>query len=697
LTRTKELEAANADLLALSAVWTVTRESSRLDTLQAIPEAILERINSTLTEIVSIRSLVITRNNVLLVLENQISQEQIAIAELIEQIESSETELRTRLFVRDGPHLMEIFRSETDSLNLIVQLPESWRAFVQANVVFVQVNKNRIYLHLAIYAVLLTIMLRYYFRNRKDTLFHEDDEVLRASSFFVARPFSAALLLTLFFSIWLYEDVSSTVYELVIILWLIPVLRLMPGVIRPERRLGVVILAGLFVLDVLHNNAVGFAVLQRILMLLITIAAIALFTWMYISVSEAFKRHMRPWPVILFKLTPLILLVLFCSLVANFVGSVSLAVLLTDGVVRSILSAVLLYTIASVLDGFVTLMIRRRRAKALQFIKTYADQLERWAMLAIHFVTFAIWIRATLRIFDLWQPVTTWGAKLLDYSWQFGTVSISVEEIFDFLMVLVMTFIVVRVARIFLDIEIFPRVKLPRGITGAISMIVRYTLVGVGIFLAISSLGIDLGKFGLMAGALGVGLGFGLQNVIANFVSGIILAFERPVQVNDIVEIGEVSGNIQQIGVRSSTVKTFDGSEVIVPNSDLMSNKVVNWTLTDTRRRMILPVKVAFDSDPEQVLAMLLQVAKEHPAVLDDPEPVVTFNGFGEYFLDFTLYYWITGDLFKNKTEVALGVHRSIQAAGILTPRPQRDLNLNIVDAVDKLQINKVDSDTGKD
>ena len=138
-------------------------------------------------------------------------------------------------------------------------------------------------------------------------------------------------------------------------------------------------------------------------------------------------------------------------------------------------------------------------------------------------------------------------------------------------------------------------------------------------------LGIDLGKFGLLAGAIGVGLGFGLQNIIENFISGIILAFERPIQVGDTIEVDAVFGSVQQIGVRSSTIKTFDGSEVVVPNGSLISNKVTNWTLSDFKRRAKLPVKVAFGSDPHQVIKVLHKVAEEHPDVLGTPAPLATF------------------------------------------------------------------------
>jgi small-conductance mechanosensitive channel len=215
-------------------------------------------------------------------------------------------------------------------------------------------------------------------------------------------------------------------------------------------------------------------------------------------------------------------------------------------------------------------------------------------------------------------------------------------------------------------------------------MIVRYTIIGFGFFLAISVIGVDLGKFGLLAGAMGVGLGFGLRNIIENFVSGLILIFERPIQVDDTIEVGDVMGNVARIGIRSSTIKTFDGSEVIVPNASFITNEVTNWTMSDCQRRLQLPVKVAFGNNPHKVLELLLKVAREHPGVLHSPEPMAIFNGFGDNYLDFTLKYWVSDNILQTKSEVALGVHDIMKKAGIDTPTPKGDFNLKILEAPDK-------------
>ena len=264
-----------------------------------------------------------------------------------------------------------------------------------------------------------------------------------------------------------------------------------------------------------------------------------------------------------------------------------------------------------------------------------------------------------------------WFSEIVDDKWTLGTIEISLGAIFSFIIILVIAFVLARLVRILLEMELFPRLRLPRGVPGAISMMARYTIIGFGLFLAISAIGVDLGKFGLLAGAMGVGLGFGLRNIIENFVSGLILIFERPIQVGDTVEVGDVMGNVQQMGIRSSTVKTFDGSEVIVPNANLISNQVTNWTMSDRRRRIQLPVKVAFGNDPHQTLELLIKVAREHQGVLEFPEPMATFNGFGDNYLDFTLYYWVSDNILQIKSEMALGVHDTIKDAGIDTPEAE--------------------------
>jgi small-conductance mechanosensitive channel len=203
----------------------------------------------------------------------------------------------------------------------------------------------------------------------------------------------------------------------------------------------------------------------------------------------------------------------------------------------------------------------------------------------------------------------------------------------------------------------------------------------VGVALALAALGIDMAKITLLAGALSVGIGFGLQNVINNFVSGLILIVERPIGVGDVIEWGSHSGTITRIGIRSSTVRTGQGAEILVPNGDLVSKEVVNWTRSDRQRRYDIDVGVALDSEPEHVMRLLAEAAGEVPEIMKTPPPRVVFKGFGETSLNFTLLAWVAtvdeGLQAQNALRVAM--LKKLEGAGI-APFSQRDLEIRTVE-----------------
>jgi len=231
---------------------------------------------------------------------------------------------------------------------------------------------------------------------------------------------------------------------------------------------------------------------------------------------------------------------------------------------------------------------------------------------------------------------------------------------------------------------VFPRVVMRRGVPNAILTTVNYVILFFGFVLALGAAGVELTRVTLLAGAFGVGIGFGLQDVVNNFVSGLILLFERPIQVGDTIEMqgDQLLGEVRRIGPRSSTVRTFDGAEVIVPNGMLISNQVINWTLSDRRRRLAVDIGVKYGSDPEQVLEILQVVAAENETVLADPAPLVIFLGFGDSSLDFQLRCWIPRyeEGFSMRTQLRVAIYNKLAAAGIEIPFPQRDLHLRSVD-----------------
>ena len=237
--------------------------------------------------------------------------------------------------------------------------------------------------------------------------------------------------------------------------------------------------------------------------------------------------------------------------------------------------------------------------------------------------------------------------------------------------------------RFLLREELLSRFHLSRGLPELISSTLHYLLLLLVFFFAVNAGGVELNKFTVLTGALGVGVGFGLQNIVNNFVSGLILQFERPIHIGDVLDIDGTTGKVTRIGIRSSTVKTFQGAEVIIPNANFISGKVINWTLSESLRRVDLPVGVAYGSDVKLVSKLLEQAGYRTESVLTSPAPAVYFKEFGDSSLNFELQFWVMqeSNAVKVKSEVALEVMRLLDEAGIEIPFPQRDLRLRSVDA----------------
>lgn len=203
--------------------------------------------------------------------------------------------------------------------------------------------------------------------------------------------------------------------------------------------------------------------------------------------------------------------------------------------------------------------------------------------------------------------------------------------------------------------------------------------MALGLYIALKVVGIDLSSLALLAGAISVGIGFGLQNIIHNFVSGLIILAERPIAIGDRVEVDGVAGRVREINLRSTTVVTIDNISIIVPNSAFISSKVINWSHGDPKVRIRIPVGVAYGSDPEHVKQVLLRVAAEQPAVLRDPAPQVFFDSFGDSALNFELAVW-TAEMVtaprRFRSDLNFAIARALREEGIEIPFPQPDLHL---------------------
>jgi potassium-dependent mechanosensitive channel len=292
---------------------------------------------------------------------------------------------------------------------------------------------------------------------------------------------------------------------------------------------------------------------------------------------------------------------------------------------------------------------------------------------------------AALALLNIWElapsPLETW-TRITELGFGVLGAEVTVGRILFAILLVYLAVLGSWVARTVVESELVPRWELERGVGDSIMSVIHYLAITLGILVALGALGVHLQNIAIVAGALSVGIGFGLQNVVNNFVSGIILLFERPVRVGDTVVIGGEWGTIRKIGLRSTRVETFDRSEMIVPNGDLVSEKVTNWTLSNPIARLTVPVGVAYGSPVRQVKGILREVAAAHHAVLEDPEPMVLFVRFGDNSLDFEVRVWVRE--LRHRLDVQSFILEELDTRfrreGIEIPFPQRDLHLRSVE-----------------
>ena len=260
-----------------------------------------------------------------------------------------------------------------------------------------------------------------------------------------------------------------------------------------------------------------------------------------------------------------------------------------------------------------------------------------------------------------------------------GNTKITPLVFLELLLIVVAFLLLSKLLRRFLQKRIMPRFRLDDGVQFTILRLIHYLIIVIGILIALDSVGIELTSLAVAFGLMGVGIAFGLQNITSNFVSGLILLFERPIRVGDYIEVGGTQGRVSSINMRSTTIVTPDNVTLIVPNSRFIEDTVTNWSVGDLKIRLSIPVGVAYGSDTDLVTKLLLEAAGSNPEVLSDPEPSVLFREFGNSSLNFELRAWIPTPNPRVRAKVKSDLNYAIDVAfrknDVTIPFPQRDVH----------------------
>ncbi len=277
--------------------------------------------------------------------------------------------------------------------------------------------------------------------------------------------------------------------------------------------------------------------------------------------------------------------------------------------------------------------------------------------------------------------MTTWDELRAVFEKQlvaFGEIKITPAILLTAVLIILVAYGISRFLQRMLRRGVFEQIHLNYGSQSAICRVLHIITMCTGTFIAIEYTGIDLTTLAAVSAVLLVGIGLGLQNITHNFISGLILLFERPVQEGDFVEVGGVQGSVQAVNAYSTKVETLDKVTIIVPNSHFLSENVINWSFQDSKVRIHVSVGVSYGSDVELVAETLLEVGQAHPEVLSDPEPQMQFLGFGDSSLNFDLLVWIADPTrqYFVVSDLNFAIVQAFRARDITIPFPQRDLHV---------------------
>ncbi len=671
--RSQVLGADQESLAGIRAAWDATAAAADAE---GYPDAAVQTIAGVQATLAEVGTAIRDRVDAVLRLQNRVAELGREADDTLARIDAAEDEARLGLLRPEQPPLWTTLSSWSarPSWTRVVDSAARDRDTLTQ---FVRESAEDFAGQLVVLLVLLVLMVLLGRRARESAI--EDPGVARAAALFT-RPFSATILVFLLTMRLFHPRIPVALVDLDRLLALVPLLRLLPMLVKPAMRRPVYVFAALWLLHSLSDFLPDGSVVQRLGVLVATVTSLSAFIWVLRRTDDVVP--IEGWRNLAQRLVRVGTGVLAVSALANVLGLVDLAALLTSGTLLSVLLVWAFYAGATVIQLMIWMLLRTKPAQSVASIRFNTRLLTRRSRRVVGVLAVVGWVAGTLNGFDLGQRAYAVLVSVLTTPLSVGRISVSLGNIAVFCLAIWIATLAARFTKFILEQDVFPRVTLPRGVPGAVTKVSGYVILGLGLMVAVGAAGFDLSNVTLLAGALGVGIGFGLQNIVNNFVSGLILIFERPIQVGDSVQLDTLAGTVKDIGIRASVVRTFEGAEVLVPNADLIAGRVVNWTLSDRLRRLEIKVGVAYGSDPHQVKQVLLDVTKAVPDCLEDPQPYVLFDGFGDSSLDFRLRFWTSNfdQWLTIKSDATYDVHDALQKAGITIPFPQRDLHVKSLD-----------------
>lgn len=652
----------------LDDVWQATLDRARENDA---PGAVQSQAREALRALAAAKTAVGRDLAAIVDLEAQIAKSREAMRPLDARFEAAERELTAGILTRQDPPFWQSIPSGEGLAAVAAEVVEQLAGAWEELGAYLARRFEPILVELVFFAFVGWALLRVRQRSAQSA---EPSETIADT---LRHPWAAAFLMTALLTNFLQPErvrgFRFGVVTLAVVAWL----RVLGAMAATALWRPLSILAAIAWLEVFRNLVSGSTAADRALLAFNLAAALAWAVWLprrghlahrpWGGVPGAWSRFLDAWIKVLGP-------GLAVGLLATLLGYTNLANrVAVVGIIGTIGGSAWLI-VARIAEAVVEYEVEHGALGSLRFVQHSKASVLRFSRAGLRALGLFAWIYLTLLLAGFWTPVRDAVGALLAGSIGYGSVSVSLGGILAFGATLWIAWLLSRVIS-FAVSESLENFRAPPGVPFALATFSRYAILVIGFVAAVSAVGFPIDRMTLLLSAVGVGIGFGLQNVTNHFVSGIVLLFERPIRLGDTVQLDTTTGVVKSIGIRASTIRTWDGADLIVPNGDFISSRVINWTFADRNRRVILPVGVAYGTDPQKVIDLLLEVARGHPQVSNFPTPVCLFRGFGDSSLDFELRVFTESDWLEVMSDLGVAVEGALRDAGITIPFPQRDVH----------------------
>ncbi len=672
-TELDKLDLKRSSVLSIDTQWQATIKALGQEANEPV-------ISSNITRVYSLKDTIlqqlVEQESRLLAVQNRAIMERSQLTTIIDSIDVQINEKDDNLFSRSTIAYRELFKADTYTGTLSATRKN---IKIEGQLLTNYLNDNRAN---AFLFIILLLSGMFAFRWVKMVVvrkgIHEESSYYQLQfSRLLSDYRSTAFVLFIWLSALLFPNQPILFKDSIRVLICIPLSILLYKLVDKRVFTGIIVLFAIILIQLPVNLFPPNNVLYQVFLLITALIEILVLLSIrtYVLKLHISSRFIRSF---INRFLAVVIVTVGLSFVLGMIGYVALTELIVNIILTNTFSIALLFVSTLIANGMIEHLFDSMRLRYLKVFQVYGQRLKKRLVQTVVGLSFFMAVYMILISLKVDDEVTSFIWEAFTHQLTIGSFNFSLGRVILLIVVLTLSIFTSNVIKTLLEEDVLSRTKLGQGLPHTIALLAKYAMITIGITLALSMANIPMTSLTVLIGAFGVGIGFGLQNIFNNLVSGLILLFERPIKIDDVIEVGQLLGRVKSIGIRSSIVRTFDGAEVIVPNGQLISNEVINWTHSDPQRRHEVIVGVAYGSDVVKVKRILEEQLQAHKDILKDPEPSVLFLSMGESSLDFRVLFWISkvkeGVLIKS--DVTQMIYAALTQAGITIPFPQRDIHI---------------------